>query len=89
VIRRHVWIGGRVQGVWFRDSLRREAVYREVTGWVKNLPDGRVEAVLEGEMDRVAHLTEWCHHGPPGAHVTGVEQCDEAPEGLAEFRIVR
>lgn len=89
MIRRHLWISGRVQGVWFRDSVRREAVYVAVNGWVRNLPDGRVEAVFEGEVDRVDRLVEWCRRGPPGARVSGVETREEPVEGLKEFRIVR
>ena len=85
--RRHVLITGRVQGVWFRDSMRREAQRLAVSGWVRNLPDGRVEAVLEGDDDGVERLTAWCHRGPPGARVTAVEPRDEPPEGLRGFRI--
>jgi acylphosphatase len=87
--RRHVIVSGRVQGVWFRDSMRREAERLALAGWVRNLPDGRVEAVFEGPADAVEHLTDWCRHGPPGACVTSVVPREEPPEGLTGFRIVR
>jgi acylphosphatase len=87
--RRHLVVAGRVQGVWFRDSMRREAERHAVAGWVRNLPDGRVEAVLEGEDEAVERMTQWCHRGPPGARVTAVEPRDEPPEGLRGFRIAR
>lgn len=86
-IRRHLWISGRVQGVWFRDSCRREARRLGVSGWVRNTEDRRVEAVLEGPPDAVNELANWCQHGPDHAEVTGVEVTDEEPEGLGGFRI--
>lgn len=69
----HVYISGIVQGVFFRDSTRRRALERGVVGWVRNLPDGRVEAYFEGNEEAVRSLVEWCHHGPPGAVVDDVE----------------
>jgi acylphosphatase len=69
----HVFIAGRVQGVLFRSETRREAKKRGVNGWVRNLPDGRVEAVFEGEENDVKALAEFCRRGPPGARVTNVE----------------
>ena len=86
--RRHVVVHGRVQGVWFRDSMRREAARLGVAGWVKNRPDGSVEAALEGPSEAVDTLTRWCEHGPPGARVLRVETREEPAEGLADFRIV-
>lgn len=71
-IRAHLLISGLVQGVYFRDSLRQLAQQRKVAGWVRNLADGRVEAVLEGEKVDVDHLVEWSKHGPPGAVVDDV-----------------
>jgi acylphosphatase len=71
--RAHVYISGRVQGVFFRSETRREATRRGVRGWVQNLPDGRVEAVFEGDDENVKALVEFCRHGPPDAVVTGVE----------------
>ncbi|MEM2254035.1 MAG: acylphosphatase [Candidatus Bathyarchaeia archaeon] len=72
-VRAHVFVSGRVQGVFFRHETRREARMRGVKGWVRNLPDGRVEAVFEGEEEAVKQLIEFCKRGPPGARVTGVE----------------
>ncbi len=71
--RSHVFISGYVQGVNFRASTRREAAARGVTGWVSNVPDGRVEAVFEGEASDVQSMVDWCRHGPPRAQVDGVE----------------
>ncbi len=70
--RAHIFISGLVQGVFFRSFVRSEARIRQVTGWVKNLPDGRVEAVLEGEREKIEELIKLCHQGPPGARVEGV-----------------
>ena len=86
VIRRHVIVTGRVQGVWFRHSCTEEATAAGVSGWVENTADGRVEAVFEGEPDAVGRLVAWCHHGPPRATVTGVEVRDEPPRGERTFR---
>lgn len=88
-IRRRVVVHGRVQGVWFRDSMRREAERLGVFGWVRNMPDGSVEAALEGDEGAVDRLVAWCDHGPPGARVLRVETRSEPTEGLADFRIVR
>lgn len=85
--RRHVWIDGRVQGVYFRMETRRMAARVGVTGWVRNLPDGRVEAVFEGTPEAVAEAVSWAHHGPDRAIVTGVTELSEAPEGLAGFEM--
>jgi len=73
MIRAHVFIYGRVQGVFFRSETRHEAKKRHVRGWVRNLPDGRVEAVFEGEENNVRELLEFCKCGPPGAAVRKVE----------------
>ena len=78
---------GRVQGVWFRDSVRREAIARGVAGWVRNRADGSVEAVFEGDPSAVAQCVSWCRQGPPRAEVTGVDVSEEPPEGLAGFAI--
>ncbi|MEM3672680.1 MAG: acylphosphatase [Candidatus Bathyarchaeia archaeon] len=72
-VRAHVWVSGRVQGVFFRSETQEEARKRGVKGWVRNLPDGRVEAVFEGEENAVNELIEFCKRGPPGAVVTGVK----------------
>lgn len=81
VKRAHVFISGRVQGVYFRDSTRAEALARGVTGWVRNLPDGRVEGVFEGDCRAVDGLVSWCRQGPPGAFVTHLEVQLETPSG--------
>jgi len=71
--RARVVVSGRVQGVFFRSDTQDEALRHGLTGWVRNLPDGRVEAVFEGEKDKVDRLIEFCRRGPPGARVTRVE----------------
>jgi acylphosphatase len=87
-MRAHLWITGRVQGVNFRYYTRAEALRRNITGWVRNLWDGRVEAVFEGEEEAVRTMVEWCHVGPPAAHVVDVEIAWEPPsDGFAEFDI--
>jgi acylphosphatase len=87
VIRYRVLVSGRVQGVYFRDTCRRVASRRGVSGWVRNLPDGRVEAVLEGPPDGVEQVAEWARHGPAGAAVTDVSVRSEQPQGLSGFRV--
>ena len=81
-------VHGQVQGVFFRDTCRREARSRGVAGWVRNNDDGTVEAVFEGEPDAVTTLVDWAHQGPSGAHVTSVQVTEEQPEGLNGFRVV-
>lgn len=87
VIRRHLYISGRVQGVWYRESCRREAERLGVRGWVRNLFDGRVEAVFEGPPDAVLELVGWAHHGPPRADVVHVEIIEETPVGERTFSV--
>ena len=72
-IRAHVFISGKVQGVFFRATTRDKANELGVKGWVRNLRDGRVEAVFEGDEEAVKKLIEWCHVGPPAARVEKVE----------------
>lgn len=69
----HVLISGRVQGVFFRSQTKHNADRHDVKGWIRNLPDGRVEAVFEGEKDAVQTLIEFCKHGPAGARVTDLD----------------
>jgi acylphosphatase len=89
-IRAHVWISGRVQGVFFRAHTKELADELGLTGWVRNLPDGRVEAVFEGEEDAVKEAIEWCKRGPPLASVEKVEVRYEQPTGeFRGFRILR
>ncbi len=78
---------GRVQGVFFRDTARRMAQSRGLGGWVRNMPDGSVEAVFEGDAEAVESMVAWCGQGPRGALVERVEVTEEEPEGLTEFRI--
>jgi acylphosphatase len=69
----HLRIHGRVQGVWFRESMRIEAERLQVAGWVRNTPDGKVEAVVQGPAEAVDALIAWAHRGPPMARVERVE----------------
>lgn len=71
--RAHLIISGRVQGVFFRAETKRKADELGLTGWVRNNPDGTVEAVAEGELDMLERFIEWCHEGPSRASVSGVE----------------
>ena len=87
MIRRRVVVYGDVQGVFFRDSCRRVATEQRVNGWVRNLPDGSVEAVFEGEPDAVFRLIEWAKHGPRSAIVDGVDVHEEEFEHLVSFEI--
>lgn len=73
--------------MFFRNSCRREAAARDVTGWVTNRPDGSVEAVFEGPPAGVEAMVEWVHHGPPSADVAHVDAHPEPVEGLAGFQV--
>ena len=88
MIRRRVIVHGAVQGVFFRDSTRRLAERHGVGGWVRNNPDGTVEATLEGEKEDVERLVGFCHDGPRGARVECVQTSEEVPEGLRGFDVV-
>jgi acylphosphatase len=81
----HVVVHGHVQGVFFRDTVRRSARDRGVSGWIRNRSDGTVEAVFEGPPDAVEALVELCRSGPPDARVERVELSEETPEGLSGF----
>jgi len=87
--RTHVWVKGRVQGVFYRESMRREAQRLGLHGWVRNLADGRVEAVIEGDLPAVVELVDWCRRGPEGATVVGMEMHNELPQGETGFRVLR
>ncbi|MET0560108.1 MAG: acylphosphatase [Gaiellaceae bacterium] len=87
MIRRRVVVHGHVQGVFFRDSVRRHAVSAGVSGWAKNTRDGTVEAVFEGEPDAVERMVAFCHDGPRGARVDHVDVTEEATEGVSDFAI--
>ena len=89
-VRAHVFVSGRVQGVFFRMETRYEAMKRNIAGWVRNTFDGRVEAIFEGEREDVEKLIDFCRSGPPGARVTKVDlQWEEYTEEFREFRIRR
>ncbi len=85
--RAHVFVSGRVQGVYYRATTRDTARERGVDGWVRNLEDGRVEAVFEGDPDAVRAMVEWCHTGSPQAEVDDVEVAYEDPEGTDGFDV--
>ena len=87
-IRQRVVAHGRVQGVWFRDSVRQQAESLGLAGWVRNRADGSVEAVFEGPTVGVTRAVEWCHHGPERAHVERLDVVSEPPEGLGGFSIL-
>ncbi|MCA9819825.1 MAG: acylphosphatase [Nitrosarchaeum sp.] len=76
-----IFVTGKVQGVFFRQALKVMAIKNDVFGWVRNLQDGRVEAVLEGEDEKVARLIEWSHGGPANARVEDVEIINESFTG--------
>lgn len=86
----HIIISGRVQGVAFRAATREKAISLNLSGWVKNMQDGQVEAVFEGEDGQVEVMHRWCEHGPSLARVTGVNIHDEDFTGkLRNFTILR
>jgi acylphosphatase len=85
--RAHIVVRGRVQGVFFRAETRERARSLGVGGWVRNDPDGSVEAVFEGPSERVELLVGWCRRGPRGAEVDSVEVGWEEPEGDDVFRV--
>lgn len=86
----HVIIKGRVQGVFFRMETLRTAERHGVNGWVRNMPDGRVEAVFEGTPENVGRVLDWCRTGPPMAAVAGVTVEEmEGSVGFTDFSIRR
>ncbi len=88
MVRAHLRIYGIVQGVFFRSTMRDKAYELGVTGWVRNLPDGSVEAVIEGPEDKVKELIRWAHRGPPLARVEKVEvEWEEYKGEFKDFRI--
>jgi acylphosphatase len=90
VIRRRVLISGIVQGVFFRAYTRDAARHAGVSGWVRNLPDGRVEAAFEGLPDDVKEVIDWCWKGSPGSRVDKVDVIEENPKGdSGDFAITR
>jgi acylphosphatase len=87
MVRKRVVVSGDVQGVFFRDTCRSTARAHGVAGWVRNLPDGTVEAVFEGAAEGVDELVAWAHDGPPTAIVDEVSVRQEEPEGIVGFEI--
>lgn len=85
--RAHVYVSGKVQGVYFRATTRDEARDRGVDGWVRNLDDGRVEAVFEGPEEAVEEMIEFCHEGSSAAHVDDVEVTMEQPQAEGGFEV--
>lgn len=85
--RAHVVVRGRVQGVFFRADMRERARSLGLAGWVRNNPDGSVEAAVEGPAERVEALVRWCHRGPAGAVVEGVETAWEEALGEQGFAV--
>jgi acylphosphatase len=86
-MRKRVVVSGRVQGVFFRDTVRNAAEREGVAGWVRNTSDGTVEAVLEGDAAAVERVIALSREGPPAAEVDAVEVFDEPDEGLMGFRV--
>ncbi|MCW7074106.1 MAG: acylphosphatase [Methanophagales archaeon] len=87
--RAHVIIKGRVQGVFFRSSTQDEAIRLGLTGWVRNCPDGSVEAVFEGDKKVIEEIIKWCHKGPPWARVNEVKVSWEPYQGeFVRFSVV-
>jgi acylphosphatase len=85
----HVVIRGRVQGVAFRHSLKRQATWNNIRGWVRNLPDGSVEALFQGQEAEIEKILKWCKKGPPSAGVEEVEVVWREPSSsLTSFEIV-
>lgn len=83
----HCFISGKVQGVWFRASTQKEARRLRLTGWAKNLPDGRVEVLVFGGKKEVAELYEWLKHGPELAIVKGITYEEQAWEEILDFSV--
>ncbi len=83
----HVFVNGEVQGLGFRQAIADKATEQGVTGWVRNLPDGRVEAVLEGPRDEVYRVVGLCRAGPKGARVDGVQVDREPPRNEKTFKV--
>lgn len=88
-MRLHCWVRGKVQGVWYRAGAEQQALRLGLRGWVRNLPGGEVECVLEGPDERVEQMVEWLWKGPPLARVEDVRTRLEAEQGLARFEVRR
>ena len=88
-MRAHVFVSGKVQGVFYRDTTKKEAEKRGLRGWVRNLRDGRVEAVFEGDAALVDEMVAWCKIGSPLSRPTFVDRKDEPEEKLDGFEILK
>ncbi len=87
-VRAHVMVRGKVQGVYFRYETRDQAIALGVNGWVRNRPDGSVEAVFEGDRDKVEKLIKWCRQGPPMASVSDVQiRWEDYSDEFSSFKI--
>lgn len=88
MVRAHLFISGLVQGVFYRASCRDEGAARGLSGWVRNLPDGRVEALLQGTREKVEEMIGWCFRGPWDARVSDIDvKYEEPADELSGFRI--
>lgn len=88
MVRAHLFISGRVQGVFYRATTLQEARARGLSGWVRNLHDGRVEAMVQGPREKVESLIQWCYKGPSGASVSGIDvEYGDPDDTLGEFDI--
>jgi acylphosphatase len=85
MIRRRILVAGEVQGVFFREGCKEKAIEAGVSGSARNLPDGRVEVLLEGDEAAVQSVIDWCHQGPPHARVVSVDVIDQQPVGDSGF----
>lgn len=84
----HITINGKVQGIWFRANTKQKAEQLGITGWVKNIPNGSVEAIFEGEENCIKEMIDWCQHGPPQAKVENIEIKEQSiTNGFDEFLI--
>jgi acylphosphatase len=84
-VAKRLLVHGRVQGVWYRESMRQEAQRLGIAGWVRNRLDGTVEAVVEGDDIAVQAITDWARHGPRDADVHGVDVAEEGVTGATTF----
>jgi acylphosphatase len=87
MVARHLQITGRVQGVGFRYSMQHEAARLGVNGWVRNRRDGSVEALVQGNAEAIAAITDWARRGPPGAQVASLTVSEAAPETAKSFEL--
>lgn len=86
----HIFVKGIVQGVFFRHFTQQQARQLDIKGWVRNLPDGRVEIVCEGSTDSIEKMIAWCKKGPQGAYVEGIDvQYEEYKNEFTDFKIIR